>query len=93
MAALVRRGLAFVVSFFFEHRARRLYEYALQNLRSVNEANFAPRIDHTQLKIVGSNDVADQLEAEGLESRFHRHNLDEREALDAESTFSPRGVV
>ena len=39
-----------------------------------HEADFAPRIDHTKLKIVGANDEADQLEAEGFEFRSHFPN-------------------
>ena len=69
MAALVKQGLAFVLWSFFEYRAYWLHEYALENLRGVNEADFAPRIDHAELKIVGSNDEANQLEAEGFEFR------------------------
>ena len=68
-AALFRRGLAFILSSFFEYRAYWLYEYALENLRDVNEADFAPRVNHAKLKIVGANDEADRLEAEGFEFR------------------------
>jgi len=76
--SLVRRGLAFLLWLFFEYRNYWLYEHALESIRGVNEADFMPRIDHFDLKVVSSNNEADQLEAEGFEFRSRITNARER---------------
>ena len=77
---LVRRGFPFVLGRCFQYGTYYLYEYATEDVRKLNEADFMPKIDNFTLKIVSSNEEADRLEAEGLE--FRSHDLDSRKWLD-----------
>jgi hypothetical protein len=53
----------------FKHGTYFLYEYAIENIKDVREADFMPKIDNFTLKIVSTSDEADELEKEGLEFR------------------------
>ena len=77
---LVRRGFTIVVGHFFWYRRSYLFEYATENVRKLNEADFMPKIDNFTLKIVSSNQEADKLEADGLE--FRSQSIYNRKALD-----------
>jgi len=77
---LVRRGLSFVLWCFFQYGTYYLFEYATEDVRKLNEADFMPKIDNFTLKIVSSNQEADRLEAEGLE--FRSQSVKNRNALD-----------
>ena len=70
---LVRRVLAFVLKRVarrsIRYRTYYLCEYATENVRKLNEADFMPKIDSFTLKIVSTNEEADELEKEGLEFR------------------------
>jgi len=78
---LVRQGFPFLFSFFFRYKRYYLYETDVQEiLKERNEADFLPRIDSFDFRIVHTNQEADELEAEGLEFRSQvnnaRHRLD-----------------
>ena len=77
---LVRRVFPFVVRHFLQYENYYLYELATENVRKFSEADFMPKIDSFTLKIVSTNEEADELEKEGLEFRSQiisaRQNLD-----------------
>jgi len=77
---LVRRGFPFVVRRFFQYNTYYLSQKAVDNIKNLNEADFMPKIDSFTLKIVSTNQEADELEAEGLE--FCAHVMNTRERLD-----------
>jgi len=78
--ALLRRGFAFVFSQLFERRVYYLYADPLEDLRNLNEADFLPKVDSFDFRIVHSNEQADELEKCGLEFRSRvlnaAHKLD-----------------
>ena len=78
LVPLVRRGFPFVVTSFFRYRTYALYEYALVDIQKLNEADFMPKIDNFTLKIISTNQEADELEAEGLEFRSQVANAKQR---------------
>lgn len=76
---LVRRGFPFVVRRFFDYQTYYLYETALQEIpKEQNEADSLPRTQDFTLKIVSTNQEADELKAEGLQFRSHVSNSRER---------------
>jgi len=81
---LIRRGIPFLVRFvlvrFVRYRTCYLYEYATENVCKLNEADFMPKVNSFTLKIVSTNDEADELEKGGLE--FRSHTVNARERLD-----------
>ncbi len=77
---LVRRGFPFVVRRFFRYETYYLYEHIPINIRNLNEADFMPKIDNFNFKIVSTGREADELEAEGLE--FLSQAVNARESLD-----------
>ncbi len=77
---LVRRALSFVVGHFFQYGTCYLYEYHTETIRNLNQADFMPKIDDFTLKIVSTNQEAEELEAEGLE--FRSQSIKSRKALD-----------
>ena len=65
---LVRWGFTFGVRRFFQYRRYHFYEEDIEALlRERNEANFLPGIENFTIKIVSTNEQADELAAEGLE--------------------------
>jgi len=78
LISLIRRAFAFVVGWFFQYRTDYLYEQPLEDIRKLNEADFMPRIDNFTLKVVSTNQEADELEADGLEFRSCALNVRER---------------
>jgi hypothetical protein len=66
---LVRRGVAFLLWRVFEYRRYYLYADPIDHLRDLSEADFLPRIDGFTVKVVSSNEEADELEASGLQFR------------------------
>lgn len=79
--SLVRRGFALLAYCLFEHRSYWLWGNDVEDVRSSNEADFMPKIDNFTLKIISTNQEADELEAGGLEFRSHVPNG--RERLDS----------
>jgi len=70
--------------YFFVYGSYYVYETDIQEqLRKSTEADFLPRIDDFTLKIVSTNQEADELEAEGLE--FRSQSINSRKALDKEA--------
>jgi len=69
IVALLRHASSFVIGHFFQYQTYYVLERALENVRKLNEADFRPKIDHFDLKIVSTNQEADELEAYGLEFR------------------------
>jgi hypothetical protein len=80
--SLVRRGFTFMLYQLYEYRTYYLTEYKMENSRSLNEADFMPRIRDFSFKTVNGNQEADELEAEGYEFRSYATNFDARRALD-----------
>ena len=76
--ALVRRGFPFVVGSFFQYQTYYLYEQDTANIIDYDEADYVPRIDGLALKLVCTNEEAEELEAEGFEFRSQVMNARER---------------
>jgi len=66
---------------FFQYRTYYLSEHTLEDIRKLNEADFMPNIDNFTLKIISTNQVADELEAEGF--CFRAQAAKNRKALDS----------
>ena len=64
--SLIRRGLAFIRSWVFQHEVYYLYEH---EMKERNEADFMPRVRELTVEIVFTNRQADELAAKGLEFR------------------------
>ena len=80
LIALVRRAPVFVVRYFFVYETYYLYEFATRTVEELDEADFMPKLDSFTLKIVSTNEEADELEKEGLE--FRSQVIHARERLD-----------
>lgn len=80
--SLVRRGFAFVSCQLYEYRTYYLSEYDLANIRNLNAADFMPKIDDFTLRVVTTNQEADELEGAGLEFRSYCQNFNARKALE-----------
>ncbi len=78
---LLRRASAFLVSPFFSYETHYLFEYAVENIDNVNEADFMPRTDGFAFKTVSTKEEADELEAGGVDFRCWSFNC--REKLDS----------
>ena len=78
LVSLLRRGFRFLVYCVFEHRTYYLWGNDVEDVRSSNEADFMPKVDNFTLKIISTNQEADELEAGGLEFRSHVPNGRER---------------
>ncbi|MGB2798801.1 MAG: hypothetical protein WBC82_02995 [Dehalococcoidia bacterium] len=76
--ALFRRACTFVAYSLFEYRTYYLWGNDVEDVRSSNEADFMPKVDNFTLKIISTNQEADELEAGGLEFRSHVPNGRER---------------
>ncbi|MCK4723816.1 MAG: hypothetical protein KAT75_10945, partial [Dehalococcoidia bacterium] len=81
IAVLVRRAFSFVFGRFFFYRAYYLYEQPIEDIGKLNDADFMPKINDFTLKIISTNQEADELEADGLEFRSQVGNA--RERLDS----------
>jgi len=78
---LAKRGFPFVARHFFRYGTYDLYEIAIEDwLKHWNEADFLPTVEDFTLRIITTNQEADELEAEGLE--FRSHVINARERLD-----------
>jgi len=80
LVPLFRQALAFVAWRFFEYETLYLFEHSTDNVRSLDEADFMPKIEDFTFKIISTNREADELESEGLE--FRLYVLNARERLD-----------
>lgn len=80
--SLLRRGFAFALRQVFEYRSVWLYEYSLETVRQVAEADVMPRTADFAFHTVETNPEADELEAEGYEFRSYPFFIDARKALD-----------
>jgi len=69
--SLLRRGFAFVCSYFFFYRVYYLFVCDLRNLRQLNEADLLPALQDYSIKIVTTSQEAAQLEANGCDFRSH----------------------
>ena len=81
LLSLVKRGFAFGVSHLFEYQTYYLWGNVIEDVRNSNEADFMPEIDNFTLKIISTNQEADELEAGGLEFRSQVKHA--RERLDS----------
>jgi len=84
---LVWRVLAFmarrVARHSVRHRTYYLYELATEDVCKLNESDFSPKIDDFTLKVISTNEEADELEKEGLEFRSQVKSA--RQYLDKEA--------
>jgi len=78
---LARQGFPFLLSFFFRYERYYLYVTDIQEvLKERNEVEPLTGIQDFTLKIVSTNEEADELEAEGLE--FRAQSVNARKRLD-----------
>ena len=80
LVPLVRQAAAFAVQRCFIYKVYYLDESSVEHFQNLSEADFMPKIASFTLKIVSTNEEADELEAEGLEFRSLGFNA--RDALD-----------
>ena len=73
---LARRGFAFALHWLFKYET--YYLYATDILMERNEADFRSRLPTFTMHIVGTNEEAEELEADGLEFRSSVSNAKER---------------
>lgn len=79
LTPLLRRGFAFMAGCFFRYEAYYLYEIDISEvLKQSNEADILPDIQDFTLKIVSTNEQADELARGGLEFRSQFINAGER---------------
>ena len=83
--SLARRGLAFVAKRFFDYESYYLTVRTLDNAPPINEADLVPPVDDLSLKIIETNEEADELEGDGYRFRSHPHFIDGRRALDSDA--------
>jgi len=82
LGLLAKRGLLYLASRSFVYEHYYLYEIDIEEqLGKSIEADFLPRIDDCTLKIVFTNQEAEELELEGLE--FRSQLINSSKALDA----------
>jgi len=80
---LVQGAFRFVAGHLFYCGTSYLYEYATENVRNLNEADFMPKIEDFTFKIISTNHEADELEASGLEFLQFRSPLNnDRDRLE-----------
>ena len=79
--SLGKRGFAFGASHLFEYQTYYLWGNVVEDVRNSNEADFMPETDNFTLKIISTNQEADELEDGGLEFRSQVDNA--RERLDS----------
>lgn len=78
---LLRRGFAFLISHFFQYETYYLYEIDIPKvLKKTKETNLLPKIQDFILKIVYTNEQADELDREGFE--FRSQLINARKKLD-----------
>jgi len=76
---LMRRGLAFLRYRLLEYRTYYLYAAPIEGvLRASETNNIAPKVDGLSVRVVSSNDEADELEAQGFEFRSKASDVVER---------------
>jgi len=84
LISILRGASTFVIrnlaKYFFRYRIYYLYEFATENVHNLNEADFTPKIDNITLKIISTNDEANELENEGL--KFRSQPVKNRNRLD-----------
>jgi len=69
-----------VAGHILKYESYYLYEQSTANIMDYNEADYVPRIDGLTMKLVWTNEQANELEAEGFE--FRSHTVNARERLD-----------
>jgi hypothetical protein len=67
---LLRQGFTFLAKGCFRYLTYDIYEYAIENIENLNEADFLPKIDGFTHKIISTNEEADKLEADGVDVRL-----------------------
>jgi len=77
---LVRQASAFVVQQCFVYKVYYLDVSSVEKFQYLSEADFMPKIDNFTLKIISTDQDADEVEADGLEFRSLGFNA--RDALD-----------
>ena len=76
--ALLRHAVLFATGHVFKYSAVYVYEYDIEEVARLDEADFLPRTDSFDFRIVESNREADGLEHQGLEFRSCARNARER---------------
>lgn len=70
LTPLLMRGFAFLTGYFFQYGTYYLYEIDISKvLKQNNKPDFLPDIQNLTLKIVSTNEQADELDREGFEFR------------------------
>jgi len=78
---LLRRGFVFLANYFFQYGTYYLYEIDIAKvLKQNNRSSFLPDIQNLTLKIVSTNEQADELDREGFE--FRSQFINARKRLD-----------
>jgi hypothetical protein len=66
---LIRQGLRFVSRHLFEYGVYYLARAHTEGIAALDEADFVPKVDDFSLRIVATNEEAEELERQGLEFR------------------------
>ncbi len=78
---LLTRGFAFLTGYFFQYGTYYLYEIDISKvLKQNNKPDFLPDIPNLTLKVVSTNEQADELDREGFE--FRSQFINARKRLD-----------
>jgi hypothetical protein len=78
---LLKHGFTFLIGHFFQYGTYYLYEIDISKaLKQTKEANLLPKVQDFTLKIVYTNEQADELDREGFEFRSQLTNA--RKKLD-----------
>ena len=83
LISLLRRTFLFLAYCLLEYHRYYLTEHSQENIQQLKEADFMPKVDDFNFKIVTSSQEADELEAHGYEFRSYPHGFDDRKALDS----------
>ncbi|MGB2853465.1 MAG: hypothetical protein WBC55_03340, partial [Dehalococcoidia bacterium] len=76
---LVRRGFAFLGYRLLDYRTYYLYAAPIEeSLRVLDQSHTVPNVDDFSVKVVSSNDEADELEAQGFKLRSQASDVGER---------------
>lgn len=83
LESLVSRALAFVAKRVLDHQTYYLTVRTLDGAQAGNEAAPTPQVDGLALKMITTNDQADELEADGYEFRSYPYFVNGGKALNA----------
>lgn len=79
-ASLVKRGFSFIAGHLFKYETYYLYERDSSTYRMRSDTDFVPKVDGLCLRVIYTNEEADELEAEGFQ--FRKYAGDARSKLN-----------